>query len=162
MSSATSNYESGFEDPDMGYPESPERFEVEGKAEFVMKYQNFHGMFDSLPCCKFMAHNGVPLKPTVKILELITGFGIDEKEFLKIGDRIFNLKRIYNVKCGITRKDDTLPNRFLHMTIEGEEKLHKAPPLENMLEQFYALRGWDQEGKPTTEIIRKFGLEEYL
>jgi len=162
MSSASSNFESGFEMPDMGYPESPDRFEVEGKPEFIMKLQNFTTMFDTIPCCKFMAHNGVPLKSITKIFDMVTGFSLDENDFLETGSRIFNLKRLYNVKCGITRNDDTLPKRFLNMTIEGAEKIHKEPPLERMLEEFYRLRGWDEQGRPRSDTAKKYEIEEYI
>ena len=93
---------------------------------------------------------------------MVTGFCLDENDFLETGFMIFNLKRLYNVKCGITRKDDTLPKRFLNMTIEGAEKIHKEPPLDDMLEEFYSLRGWDVQGKPTLDTVKKYAIEEYI
>lgn len=158
MAGATSNYESCFPLPDLGYEESPDRFEIEGKAQFVIDFQNFHGMFDSLSCCKFMAHQSITLDPILDILNLVTGFDFDRKEFLQCGERIFTLKRLYNTKCGITSKDDTLPERFLNFTIPGEERVHMIAPIESLLAEYYSLRGWDSDGIPTNETLARLGL----
>lgn len=48
------------------------------------------------------------------------------------------------------------------MTIEGEEELHRAPPLEKMLEEFYGLRGWDEQGRPTLDTLKRYEIEEYI
>jgi len=158
MAGATSNYESCFPLPDLGYEESPDRFEIEGKAQFVIDFQNFHGMFDSLSCCKFMAHQSITLDPILDILNLVTKFDFDRKEFLQCGERIFTLKRLYNTKCGITSKDDTLPERFLNFTIPGEERVHMIAPIESLLAEYYSLRGWDSDGIPTNETLARLGL----
>ena len=127
-----------------------------------MKFQNFMGMLDTIPLCKFVVFSGITLKQATEMLQLTTGFEIDENEFLKIGERIFNIKRLYNVKCGISRKDDTLPQRFLtHIKEEGEFG-HKLPPLEQLLNEYYNLRGWDEKGIPLEAKVKELGLEKYF
>lgn len=139
----------------MGYDAAPDRFTIDGKAEFVMKWENFMGMFDTIPSCKFIASCGIGLSQITETLELITGFGIDNREFLRIGERIFNLKRLYNVNCGITRKDDTLPARFLMHIKEEGDKGHTYAPLGKLLSEYYKLRGWDEIGIPTPEKLKE-------
>jgi len=158
----THDFEDGSSMPDFGYPETMGRFQTEGKAEFVMKFQNLMSMFDSLHVCKFILFGGMTFKPLVEILELVTGFGIDDKEFLKTGERIFNLKRLYNAKCGITRKDDTLPPRFLTQKRGSGEYEDQLPPLGMMLDEYYKLRGWSEIGIPMAEKVKELELSDYI
>ncbi len=154
--------EDGLDLPDMGIPETLDRQVVDGKAEFVAKMQNLMCMFDSLSSCKFMMFCTFSLKPMVEALEHITGFGLDEKEFLKTGERIFNLKRMYNIRCGVTRKDDTLPPRFLTLNRNDDKDISELPPLGRMLDEYYKIKNWDEIGVPTKEKLTELGLEEYI
>jgi len=154
----THDFENGASLPDLGYPETLDRFATEGKVEFVVKMQNLMSMFDSLTVCKFVLFGGVTVEPLREFLNYVTGWDVDTKEFLKIGERIFNLKRLYNTRCGISRKDDTLPPRILtHKRGGGTNVL---PPLNLMLNKYYQLRGWDEFGIPTIEKIQELGLNE--
>jgi len=74
---------------------------------------------------------------------------MDHEEFFETGARIFNLKRKYNVRLGVSRKDDTLPPRLLtHKRGGGTDAL---PPLNIMLSDYYKHRGWDEFGIPPGE-----------
>ena len=146
---------------DMGYPEPLDRFEVKGKPGFVFKMENLMSMIDSLTTCKFMLFCSLTLKQLTKELNLITGFEISEKDFLKTGERIFNLKRLYNIKCGITKKDDILPPRFLTPKEGTGEDDNVSPPFEIMLEEYYKLRGWDENGVPKNIKVEELDLKEY-
>jgi aldehyde:ferredoxin oxidoreductase len=79
-------------------------------------------------------------------------------EFLEAGDRIHVLERHMNCREGISRKDDTLPDRFLK---EGrQEDLHeRTVPLEKMLDKYYRLRGYDANGIPTVDTLEKLGIQ---
>ena len=75
-----------------------------------------------------------------------------------IGDRIFTLKRCFNVKAGVTRADDTLPERIA--TVDRNER-HRAVPreaFELMRDEYYRLRGWDGDGVPTRERLSALGV----
>jgi aldehyde:ferredoxin oxidoreductase len=75
-----------------------------------------------------------------------------------IGERIWNLERLFNNAAGMTRKDDALPPRMLHEPLtEGASKGHTVP-LEPMLDEYYQLRGWDHEGRPTREKLAALSL----
>ncbi|MHA1579873.1 MAG: aldehyde ferredoxin oxidoreductase C-terminal domain-containing protein, partial [Candidatus Freyarchaeota archaeon] len=93
-----------------------------------------------------------------KMVTAATGYDFEIGELVKIGERIFNLKRLFSVREGLSRKDDTLPKRFL------EEKHTKGPcagqvvELEPMLNEYYAARGWNEEGVPTKEKVSELEL----
>lgn len=145
--------------PDLGYPDPMERFTMEGKAEFVAKFQNLMSLLDSLKTCKFTLIGKFTVEPLVECLNYVTGWDMDVSEFLKTGERIFNLKRLYNVRCGISRKDDTLPARILtHKRGGGTNKL---PFLNFMLSDYYKYRGWNEFGIPTKEKLEELGLSEF-
>ena len=118
--------------------------------------QHLMTMFDSLTCCKFALFGGMTVKPLADFVSHVTGWSFDEKDFMKAGERIFNLKRMYNVRLGVSRKDDTLHPRYLfHKRGGGTNAL---PPMERMLSEYYALRGWDEFGVPTKEKLEGVGI----
>ncbi|MBE3093804.1 MAG: aldehyde ferredoxin oxidoreductase, partial [Actinobacteria bacterium] len=95
-------------------------------------------------------------------LYFVTGWKIDLENFMQIGERIFTLKRMYNINCGISRKDDNLPPRILsHKRGEGGSKDH-LPPLGEMLSQYYSYRNWNEIGIPTEEKLEELGLKNMV
>lgn len=139
--------------PELGYTEIQDRFGISGKGEFVAKMQDLMCLLDSLKLCKFILFGGIKLQHMIEWLNLVTGRNITQKEFMKAGERIFNLKRMYNVRCGITRKDDTLPNRILTLRRREGGAGQNLPPLGEMLSQYYEYRCWDEFGIPKKEKL---------
>ncbi len=81
------------------------------------------------------------------------------ERLLQAGERIWNLERIFNLEAGITAKDDTLPKRLLEVPVPtGTAKGHVSD-LPTMLPEYYSLRGWSKDGKPTKETLKRLGLE---
>jgi aldehyde:ferredoxin oxidoreductase len=79
-------------------------------------------------------------------------------EMLKIGERIWNLERLFNNAAGMTRADDSLPPRITSEPLtEGASKGHVVD-LQPMLDEYYQLRGWDPQGRPTPEKLRELSL----
>jgi aldehyde:ferredoxin oxidoreductase len=117
------------------------------------------GLFDSLICCKFILFGGITVKPLIDFLNSVTGWDMDHTEFSETGDRIFNLKRLYNVRLGISRKDDSLPPRL--MTHRRGGGTNELPLLNIMLADYYKARGWDEFGIPTRDRLKQLGLEGY-
>ena len=144
--------------PEIGIDQPLPRLEVKGKGELAAKTQNIMGLFDSLKVCKFTMFGGLKMTPILAWYNMVTGNSTTMEEFLKTGDRIFNLKRMYNVRCGISRKDDTLPARFLTLKHEGEGLNPNLPPLGELLYDYYKFRGWNEEGVPTPEKLKELGL----
>jgi len=148
----THNLEFAFSLPDLGYPKTLDRFETKGKAKMVADMQDLMSLFDSVHICKFTLFAGMSVEPLLKSLNLVTGWDMTKEEFLKAGERIFNLKRLYNVREGISRKDDTLPARLLTHP-RGGGSGDNIPRLNEMLRDYYRVRGWDEFGIPTKEKL---------
>ncbi|MEM2454541.1 MAG: aldehyde ferredoxin oxidoreductase C-terminal domain-containing protein, partial [Candidatus Bathyarchaeia archaeon] len=94
---------------------------------------------------------------------LVTGMTISLEELLKAGERIYTLKRMYNVRCGVTRKDDTLPYRIMNEGLKEGGTLGNTVSQEDlkvMLDEYYAARGWDENGIPENETLKNLGLLE--
>ncbi|MGE5253499.1 MAG: aldehyde ferredoxin oxidoreductase family protein [Planctomycetaceae bacterium] len=144
--------------PEIGIDQPLQRLEVKGKGEAAAKTQNIMGLFDSLKVCKFTMFGGLKLTPMLAWYNMVTGNSMTMEEFLKTGERIFNLKRMYNVRCGISRKDDTLPARFLTLKHEGEGLNPSLPPLGELLYDYYKFRGWNEDGIPVPEKLKELGL----
>jgi aldehyde:ferredoxin oxidoreductase len=161
LSAFSHDFEEGASIEDLGLPAPTDRFAVAGKGQYVAVMQHLMGMFDSLVACKFGLFGGLTVDPLVEAVRCVTGWkDFDRRGFFATGERIFNLKRLYNNRLGVTAQDDRLPTRFRRETKGGGTKDH-LPPLEEMLEEYYRVRGWDTEGRPRPEKLRELGLLEY-
>jgi len=152
MQGLTHVFEKGMPIPELGINGHP-RHQVEGKGEFTAKCQDLMCIFDSIKLCKLILFGGVQLTHVVNLYNAVTGLNLCIKEIMKIGERIYNLKRLYNVKCGISRKDDSLPQRIL-----THKRGPKLPPLGEMLSDYYEFRKWGETGIPTEEKLKELDL----
>ncbi|MFZ5943037.1 MAG: aldehyde ferredoxin oxidoreductase family protein [Bacillota bacterium] len=135
------------------------RFEYKGKEKLVKWSEEVSAFTDSLEMCKFaqMALT-IPLEMTAKAMWTVTGWEIDQHELLKIGERIVNLERMYNVRLGLGKKDDTLPKRYEEPLKEGASQGQNFE-INRLLDQYYAVRGWNVDtGHPTKEKLQELGL----
>jgi aldehyde:ferredoxin oxidoreductase len=158
LSGLSHTFERMLKSPEIGIPEPLDRFQAEGKGVLTAKSQNVMGMMDSLKLCKFILFGGVTLTHIVKWYGDVTGREMTIDEFMKTGERIFNLKRLYNTRLGISRKDDTLPFRSLTFKRVGKGLTPHLPPLGEMLSEYYEYRGWSEDGIPTAEKLKELGL----
>ncbi|MFX1308701.1 MAG: aldehyde ferredoxin oxidoreductase family protein [Promethearchaeota archaeon] len=128
-------------------------------TKVVKEFEDAFGVFDSIGGCKFM---GMVLSSEdwASLIEKLLGYKFTVEDFAKAGERLYNLARVYNIREGITRADDTLPARFLEEPMpEGPAKGHVVS-LDPLLDAYYDYRGWDKEtGKPTQEKLKELGLE---
>lgn len=144
--------------PEIGILEVQDRFGAVKKGELVAKTQDLMSLFDSLKLCKFTLYGGLKLTHALKFLNAVTGWDIGQAEILKTGERIYNLKRMYNVRCGITRKDDTVPTRMLREKRGEGGAAENLPPFAEALDEYYRYRDWDQNGIPTKTKLLELGL----
>lgn len=93
---------------------------------------------------------------SVKGMNLL-GIDLTVEELLTIGERIYNLTRQFNVREGFSRREDRLPPR---LTEKREDTGWRIAPedFERLLEEYYGLRGWDKQGKPTRETLARLGV----
>ena len=97
------------------------------------------------------------------LLEAVTGLKFTEDELMKVGERLTNIKRLFNLREGLTRGDDTLPKRILSDPIpEGPSQGNYITPeeAEMMIGDYYRARGWDEDGVPTEEKLSELGIEK--
>lgn len=158
MAGFSHTFERALAAPEIGIPEPMDRYEVSGKGILAAKTQNYMGMMDSMEICKFILFGGVGISTLIDWYQLVTGEIMDPAGFMKTGERIFNIKRLYNVRCGLSRKDDFLPPRMLTWKKTGEGLSSNLPPLGTMLGEYYEHRGWSEEGIPTEEKTQELGL----
>lgn len=129
-----------------------------GKGEWVAHEQNRTTAHDNTGLCLFVAPAGGPLETFVPCTAAATGVAFTIEDLEKAGERTWNLERLWNLKAGLTRADDTLPERLL-------KEAHKSGPsagvtvnLDAMLPVYYQQRGWDEEGVPQREKLVELGL----
>lgn len=79
---------------------------------------------------------------------------------MKIGERIWNLEKLFNLKSGFTRKDDTLPPRILKEPIKTGPSRGEIEELDKMLDDYYKVRGWYKDSIPTKEKLEELELSE--
>jgi len=153
-------YELALSMPEIGIPEPQDAYRVEGKAEFTAKLQDLMSMMDTLIICRFtQIGKAVNVTNLINWINAITGRAIDVAEFMKTGERVFNLKRLYNTRAGVSRKDDFLPPRFLTLNRKDESLTNQLPPIGRLLGDYYDYRGWSEDGIPTPEKRADLGLD---
>ncbi len=132
-----------------------DRLEDAGKGPLVARHQNWRSVTNALVMCIF---NNAPAQYHADLLNAVTGRQETLGSLLHIGERIWNLKRAFNCRLGLTRADDTLPKLLLQPLSEGGTQGH-VPDLELMLREYYEAREWDWEmGKPSRSKLEKLGL----
>ena len=94
----------------------------------------------------------------IKMLNTL-GFNYDEESFLKLGERIYNLTRLFNVREGVRRRDDDLPPRF-YKPREDTGWVITKEDFEKMLNLYYTKRGWSSDGVPLKETLERLGLQD--
>ena len=136
----------------------------EGKVELAILTQNMSSVGDSLLMCRFLMENGLGREFNDEysiLMEAVTGWKPNAQDLTEVGERIVNLERIFNIREGIDRKDDTLPYRVMAEEIPGgPHKGFRTPPekLQEMLQNYYKLRGWDENGIPKPETLKRLDL----
>ncbi len=104
-----------------------------------------------------MSMKGSPMMWFEKWLTYITGTKFSSGHLQEIGGRIFNLERMYNLREGLTGKEDTLPPRMLNESIF--ENMDSGHPLGELLPRYYKLRGWDADGVPLRSTLDKLRIQ---
>jgi aldehyde:ferredoxin oxidoreductase len=110
------------------------------------------------PVLRFVVKSKAPAKVLwfEKFLSAVTGKDYSMGDFSEVGERVFNLERLYNLREGMAAGADTLPRRLLEeSTFPG---ISGGVPLAKMLPEYYAIRGWDERGVPTEKTLRRLNI----
>ena len=138
------------------------RYNMKNAANIAIKYQNWAVLFNSLVQCEYMPFGGFSITDQVEFLKFVTGWDVDLKYATETAERIFNLQRVIDVYYGISGKDDTAPQRSFEPLKEGKSKMRTPVPFRKSLTEYYKLREWNSDGKPTVQKLAKLGLVETL
>jgi len=143
-----------------------DRYKAEpARGKIVMADEDLYCILDSIIICKFTRGiwNG-PYDDIARVYSLVTGIPMTGEELRKTGERISNLARLFNIREGLTRKDDTLPYRTMNDPIpDGVAKgsYVSQEELDLMLDAYYEARGWSNRGVPSDEKLDELGLSDY-
>ena len=141
----------------LGLPEKLDPFVVEGKGKWVKTFQDLTAVIDSAGLCLFTSF-ALNAEDYTNLLAAVTGFDYTVDEVMTAGDRIWNLEKLWNLKIGLTKKDDYLPPRFLNEPLPDGAAKGQVVHLDALLSDYYKVRGWNEEGVPTSEKLKELGL----
>ena len=139
-----------------------DRFSFEKKAKLVKNIQDERAAFFSLVLCDFAP---ISESECTEMWNLATGFDHTVESYLCAGERIWNLIRLFNLREGLTQKEDTLPERFFtepFTTGPAKGKTLSQEEFDTCLQEYNSLRGWDKKGIPTEEKLKELGLYEIM
>ena len=147
-------------------PEAVDRLTIKGKGQLTKWNQDVRTATADCPTmCVFLLDMAVPhmaTENTAALMEAVTGLVYTPEDVARVGERINNLAKAFNVREGFTRADDTLPRRLMTEPLQtGASKGHliSQGELDQMLDEYYAARGWDPAtGIPTKEKLDELGL----
>lgn len=145
-----------------GVPDATMRLAYRGKGKLVSYFEDWNAVIDALEPCKNIMQNMEILTFDLasKVIEATTGLRMTPAEIRRVGERIINIERAFNVREGIRRKDDTLPRRFMEEPLTEGASKGTVFELEPMIDEYYGERGWDLEtGIPTAETLKRLGLD---
>ncbi len=131
---------------------------TESKSLLAKQMQDLMNSMNALGLCKFLLRGRVSVDLMAEWTRYVTGWDIATEQIYAVGERLHTLKRMYNVRLGMSRKDDMLPPRLLcHDRRTGRAK-GVLPHLGHMLAEYYDLRGWTSEGIPKSDTLAKLDL----
>lgn len=135
----------------LGKPVILDRFVLKSKPSFVKLYQEFAAVLDSAVMCPF-ASFALGESDVSALLSAVTGISYSSQDLLKMGERIWNLERLFNLRAGFSCEDDTLPQRMFSSDGIPEAEFKKA------IADYYQLRGWDEFGAPHVDKLKQLGI----
>jgi len=127
------------------------------KAILVKETQQIMAILDSIAICSTIRF-ALDIGSILKIYSAVTGLSIEENLGMKLGERILNMERLFNVREGFDKKADLLPKRFSSQPMPDGATQGQIVELQTMLDEYYKLMGWDRKGRPTKRKIKELGL----
>ncbi|TFH07283.1 MAG: hypothetical protein E4H14_08860 [Candidatus Thorarchaeota archaeon] len=151
-----------------GWPqtsEKPDSSALDVIESMVIERDNKH-LTDSMIICHFTWHFPLSREHKITLVNGATGLSYDSESITKFGQRIDTLTRLFNIREGFTRANDSIPPKFWIAQTTGNAKGQKAfvdkEDFERSLDKYYELRGWTSHGVPTQETIDDLGLKSIV
>ena len=151
---------------DVPVPEKVDRNATKGKGKLTKWNQDSRSVTcDCAPMCAFLLDMAVPAvacQNTADLVNAVAGTNFTSDDVWKIGERLNNTAKLFNMREGFTRKDDTFPKRILTEPIKAgasKGQLISQKDLDEMLDEYYEARGWDKNGVPSAAKLKELGLK---
>lgn len=141
----------------LGIPEKTDPLVTEGKPELVKAFQDATAVVDSSGLCVFTTFAWT-LDDIAPQIDAACEGDWSTEYLLQVGERIWNLERDFNLKAGLTGKDDTLPKRLRKDAANVGPAQGMVNEVETMMPHYYAIRGWTEDGRLTDETRQRLGL----
>jgi len=143
--------------------ENEERWSWEKAAERNAKFHDFCNVINSAVHCKFQEFASYNLTDLLGTLNATTGLEWDQTALQRCGERITTLQKILNIRYGWKKEDDfNYPKRFMEPVDSGPAAGKIPEGLDQAILDYYAHRQWDSDGRPTTELINRLGMQAYV
>lgn len=136
-------------------PKAIDPYTLAGKAGHTKIFQDRFAAVDSLVVCKF-AFFGVGEEEYANILSAVTGVDYTSEDLMLVGERIWNVERVYNLREGFSKDDDILPERFFEDVVNG--RVIDREEFLKTRDEYYRMRGWDENGVPTKRTLGRLGI----
>jgi len=149
----------GFYIPEAGITEeTTTMFHKDNQGMMASKVQDLGSLANSLVVCLFVIDGGDWALTGVKdLFNAITGWDFSTDDLLEAGERGFTSQRLINIRDGYNVTTDVLPRKMFQAAAEGG-RAGKVPPFEDMLRDYYEMRGWDADGVPADATLERLGL----
>lgn len=135
---------------------------TQGKAQLFREHQSESALWNSAVLCCFPGF-GMNLKELWQLVNAGTGFEYGSvRELEQVGERINTLCRLFNVREGFDRRQDTLPARNLSQPLGDGPARGQVVELDRMLDEYYQRMGWDENGVPTPARLKELGLDQFV
>jgi aldehyde:ferredoxin oxidoreductase len=159
-----------YRSPD-GYdgPLTNDYSKYEGKPRIVMWQERCYMAVDCLGVCKyhtvFLSPNHLAFTEFAKLLKLNTGLEFSEMDLWEIANRCYTIERLYNLREGMTRKDDWLPDRYFDEPTKLGLPVARGKSIDRkkfkaMLDEYYKLHEWDEDGVPKAELLKRLEIQD--
>jgi aldehyde:ferredoxin oxidoreductase len=145
-----------------GEPGSTIRMSDTGKGKLISYFEDWCAVIDAFEVCKNIMQNMMLLEfpRAAYAFRVTTGINITPEETKKAGERITNIERMFGIREGITRTNDTLPKRFMKTPLMEGASAGTVLKLDQMLDEYYQARGWNPKtGHPTPETLKKLNID---
>ena len=146
---------------EFGTREAVDRFATAGKGALVRYCLIVSSLIDSIGICKVPAltiAGNFDLERETRLIRALTGLEITKEDLLRIGERIVNMEKLFNLRFGATPELDTLPDKFLHEPIGEGPSTGAKVDLAPMVRDFYSRMGWDSRGVPLLPTLKALDL----
>jgi len=150
--------------PEWGIDEvtNDERWSWTKAPERNAVFHDYCNVINSSCHCKFHEFRGYTLTDLLDTINASTGWDLGLEDLRRCGERITTLQKLLNIRYGWVREHDfQYPKRFMEPVPEGPAAGRIPVGLDDAIRAYYGVRGWDESGRPTAELIKRLGMEEY-